>query len=91
MGELPEMNSPKLYGSLAHLWHIFSPPDDYAEEAHTFRRRFQRHGISDGAALLHLGSGGGSLDYNLKKWYRLVGVDLSPEMIDQARQINPEV
>ncbi len=82
---------PKLYSSLAYLWHVFSPPEDYAEEAETFHRRFQRHGIPDGASMLHLGSGGGSLDYNLKTWYRVVGVDLSPEMINQAKQINPEL
>lgn len=82
---------PKLYTSLAHLWHLYSPPEDYAEEAFTFHRRFQRQGIPDGASVLHLGSGGGSLDYNLKRWYRIVGVDLSAEMIDQARQVNPDV
>ena len=81
----------KLYTNLAYLWHIFSPHEDYAEEAETFHLRFQRHGISDGASILHLGSGGGSLDYNLRTWYRVVGVDLSPEMINQAQQINPEL
>ncbi len=83
--------SPKLYDSLAYLWRTFSPPEEYAEEAETFRRRIQRHGIADGATILHLGSGGGSLDHELKRWYQLVGVDLSPAMIAQAQRLNPEV
>lgn len=81
----------KLYGDLAHLWHVYSPPEHYAEEAATFRARFQRHGIPDGAPVLHLGSGGGSLDHQLKEWYAVTGVDLSPAMIGRAASINPEL
>lgn len=73
------------------LWPLVSPPESYAEEVATFRTRFQRHGVRDGARVLHLGSGGGSIDFHLKQWYDVTGVDLSPEMVAHALRINPEV
>jgi ribosomal protein S18 acetylase RimI-like enzyme len=84
-------SAPLLYTTFAALWPLFSPPEDYVEEVETFRRRFLRHGVRDGASVLHLGSGGGSVDYNLKQHYHVVGVELSPDMISQAQRINPEV
>jgi SAM-dependent methyltransferase len=82
---------PALYSRLADLWRVFSPPDEYAEEVATFRARLLRHGVPDGGSLLHLGSGGGSVDHHLVEWYRVSGVDISPDMIDQARLLNPRV
>jgi SAM-dependent methyltransferase len=83
--------APRLYGDLASLWVLFSPPEEYAEEVETFRARFRRHGVPEGGTVLHLGSGGGSVDWHLKQSYRLTGVDISEEMIAQARRLNPEV
>src|SRR3712207_7142444 len=40
--------TPRLYGDLASLWLLFSPPSEYAEEVETFRARFRRHGVADG-------------------------------------------
>ncbi len=80
-----------MYDDLAHLWHLFSGPEEYVEEVETFRARLGRHGVPDGGSVLHLGSGGGSVDCNLKRWYRVTGVDISPRMVEQARALNPEV
>ena len=85
------MATSRLYSDLASLWRLFSPPEEYAEEVETFRARFRRHGVPDGGTLLHLGSGGGSVDYHLKQSYRVTGVDLSEAMIAEARRVNPEV
>ncbi len=41
--------------------------------------------------MLHLGSGGGSLDCQLKTTYRVTGVDVSAAMIMHAKRVNPEV
>src|SRR3712207_9202645 len=84
-------STPRLYGDLAFLWSLFSPPEEYVEEVETFRARLLRHGVPDGGAVLHLGSGGGSIDYHLKRHYRVTGVDLSPAMLAHARGVNPEV
>ena len=82
---------PRLYADLAWVWPFVSPPEDYPEEVATFRARFRRHGVPDGAPILHLGCGGGSIDRHLKRHYRVTGVDLSPAMLDHARTLNPEV
>src|SRR6202011_5931500 len=76
------MESARLYSDLAWLWPFVSPPDAYVEEVETFRRRFARHGVPDGASVLHMGSGGGSIDYQLKRYYRVTGFDISPQMVE---------
>jgi SAM-dependent methyltransferase len=89
------MNRPaataRLYSDLSDLWAFVSPPENYVEEVATFRTRFRRHGVPDGATVLHLGSGGGSIDYHLKRTHRVTGVDISPAMLRHAASINPEV
>jgi SAM-dependent methyltransferase len=82
---------PRLYADLAWVWPFVSPPEDYAEEVATFRARFRRHGVPDDDAVLHLGCGGGSIDWHLKRHYRVTGVDVSPGMLEHARSLNPEV
>src|SRR5690606_16940081 len=51
----------------------------------------ERHGVGAGARVLHLGCGGGSLDFQLKRHYRVTGLDLSPAMLEIAKALNPEV
>ena len=41
--------------------------------------------------LLHLGCGGGHLDFTLKKYFQITGVDLSEGMLSLASRLNPEV
>ena len=82
---------PRLYADLAWVWPFVSPPDDYPEEVETFRARFRRHGVPDGSSVLHLGCGGGSIDWHLKRHYRVTGIDVSPGMLGHARGLNPEV
>jgi hypothetical protein len=51
------------------------------EGVETLRRRLTEHGVPKGGSILHLGPGGGSIDYHLARGYRVVGEDRSPEMI----------
>ena len=83
--------APRLYTDLAWVWPFVSPPEDYPEEVETFHARFRRHGVPDGAPVLHLGCGGGSIDWHLKRHYRVTGVDVSPAMLAHVRSLNPEV
>ncbi|MCO5296273.1 MAG: class I SAM-dependent methyltransferase [Fimbriimonadaceae bacterium] len=85
------MPSPRLYDDLAWVWNYLSPPSHYAEEVESFRLRFAREGVSSQGSVLHLGSGGGSIDFHLKREYRVTGVDRSAAMIEVARAHNPEV
>lgn len=87
----PVDQPPRLYTDLAWVWPFVSPPEDYPEEVAAFHARYERHGLPDGAPVLHLGSGGGSIDWHLKRHYSVTGVDLSPSMLSHARSLNPEV
>ena len=81
----------KLYDSHTWIWPLLSPPEDYEEEATIYRDLLFAQRISEGSTLLHLGSGGGSLDWWFKRWFQVTGVDLSESMIAHAQTVNPEV
>jgi SAM-dependent methyltransferase len=85
------METPRLYSDLTHLWPFLSPPEEYASEAAAFQDLLAAQGVREGARLLHLGSGGGSLDNQLAAFFQVTGVDLSPAMVALARQVNPGV
>lgn len=93
--------SERLYHDLAYLWPVISPPEEYVAEALQFVDLFWQFALPSGQqsgdnvprifTLLHLGCGGGHLDLTLKKYFTLLGVDLSPEMLQLARTLNPDV
>ena len=85
------MSMPRLYTDLSWIWPLLSPPEDYHEEAEVIIGEFQGLGLTAGRDLLHLGSGGGSLDWHLKSRFSVVGVELSEEMASHAATVNPEV
>lgn len=85
------MEMPRLYTDLTHLWPFLNPPEEYLDEACVFRELLQAQGVQEGALLLHLGSGGGSLDHQLAPFFNLTGVDLSPAMVELSRRVNPGV
>lgn len=81
----------RMYTDLADLWTLYSPPAHYEEEVETFVTLLRERGVPDGARILHLGSGGGSIDAVMKRTYRLTGVDRSERMRANAARLNPEV
>ncbi len=83
-------DGPRLYTDLTWLWPIISPPEDYVEEAEIFAAVIREHSKIPARALLHLGSGGGHVDWRLKREFGITGVDLSPGMVGLARELNPE-
>ena len=85
------MDAPRLYGDLAWVWPLLSPPSDYPEEAEAIAGKLIAAGVPEGGRLLHLGCGGGSLDFCLKARFAVTGVDRSRAMLDAAAAINPEV
>ncbi|MBL4683294.1 MAG: class I SAM-dependent methyltransferase [Nannocystaceae bacterium] len=85
------MNTPRLYGDLSWVWPLLSPAEDYPEEAAVIRSHFVQAGVPDGARLLHLGCGGGSLDHHLKQHFKVTGLDCSAAMLARAAEVNPEV
>lgn len=79
----------EFYGDLARWWPLISEPADYAEEAAYFARilRWASIPVRD---VLELGSGGGNNASHLKAHFAITLVDLSAEMLDVSRQLNPE-
>lgn len=80
----------KLYGDLAKWWPLLSPPEDYAEEAGFFLGLFRQHSDRPPSTMLELGSGGGNTASHLKHDLNLTLTDLSPDMLEISRNLNPE-
>jgi SAM-dependent methyltransferase len=80
----------RFYDELADWWPLFSPPEDYVEEAEDLWPRLQPRPGASRATLLELGSGGGSLASHLKPHFQLTLTDRSPGMLAVSRSVNPE-
>jgi len=82
---------PTLYTELADWWPLLSPPGEYLDEAAFFRQQLADANLPDAPTLLELGCGGGSLAFHLKKGFAQVTLtDLSPQMLEVSRALNPE-
>jgi SAM-dependent methyltransferase len=79
----------RFYGELAAWWPLISPPGDYAEEA-VFARGLLASGTIPAAQVLELGSGGGHNAVHLKAAFTMTLVDLSEQMLEVSRRLNPE-
>lgn len=84
------MGTPRLYGDLASWFHLVTSPAEYGEEADLYARLLTETG-GDVATVLELGSGGGNVASHLRDRFTLTLTDLSPEMLDVSRSINPGV
>lgn len=80
------------YNELAWTEHIIAPPEMYEEDAMILlgalaekRQSVRRQ------SLLHLGCGAGGHDFFFKRYYTVMGVDISEGMLEIARKTNPEV
>src|SRR5262245_10435705 len=81
---------PKLYGSLAPWFHLLTSPSSYVEEAEFARQTLVEASGAPVHTVLELGSGGGNNAFHLKQHFKMTLTDLSPEMLEQSRRINPE-
>ncbi len=79
----------RFYGDLARWWPLISPPEDYEEEA-AFAATLLRAASIPVREVLELGSGGGHNASHLKASFAMTLVDLSEEMLDVSRRLNPE-
>lgn len=82
---------PKLYAELGEWWPLLSPPDEYREEAGFFLEVLSEAGLPPAPTLLELGCGGGSNAVHLKgRFARVTLTDLSPQMLEVSRALNPD-
>lgn len=86
-----DKNKNRLYNDLAWTWPIISPPSDYVKESEEYRRLIIKHSKIEVKTLLDLGCGGGHNDFTLKRYFEITGVDVSSQMLEGAKKLNPEV
>ncbi len=80
----------KLYGELAPWYPLLTHPSDYAEEADHIARLVDAAIEGPAQTLLELGTGGGANASYLKSRFECTLTDLSDDMLDVSRALNPE-
>jgi SAM-dependent methyltransferase len=81
---------PRMYTDLAQWWPLISSPNDYEDEATYFKEILLETSNKPPLKMLELGSGGGNNASYLKKHFQMTLVDLSPQMLEVSRLLNPE-
>ncbi|MFC1972548.1 class I SAM-dependent methyltransferase [Chloroflexota bacterium] len=81
----------RAYSELAWTEPIIAPPEEYTEETEQYSKAIKEHSKIEVRTLFHLGCGAGGNDYTFKKHYNVTGVDISENMLEIARRLNPEV
>ncbi|SIT72360.1 Methyltransferase domain-containing protein [Ectothiorhodosinus mongolicus] len=80
-----------LYTDLAWLWPVWGDAATeyahYCEHITAMVRQYAKRPVN---SLLDIGCGGGKNVLNLKRHFNVTGLDLSPTMLAQARELNPE-
>jgi hypothetical protein len=85
-----EMTTPwRFYGELAKWWPLISPVEDYADEANEVAELLEL-ASRPVLTMLELGSGGGHCAAHLKHNVRMTLTDLSSDMLNMSRQLNPQ-
>lgn len=80
----------RLYGELAAWFHLLTHPSDYADEADYIARLIDAGADGSAETLLELGSGGGNNASHLKARFACTLTDVSAQMLDVSRALNPE-
>ena len=86
------MTLPRLYGDLAWLWPLLSPPEHYEAEAAVLIGWIERYVQRDGDArlsVLELGAGGGHTLVYLADRFDCTAVDLSEPMLENCKRLVP--
>jgi SAM-dependent methyltransferase len=88
----PEIKKTKWpsYSKLAWTEPIVGPPEEYADDTEVFARIIREHSKIKPETLLHLGCGAGGNDYTFKRYFKVTGIDISNDMLEIAKKLNPE-
>ena len=79
-----------MYSEIADWWPLLSRPEEYEEEAAFFTRTLIEVSDEPPRTILELGSGGGNNASHMKADLEITLVDLSPNMLEVSKRINPE-
>ena len=85
------MDLPRMYTEFARYWTLISDPADYAKEARCWREALRSKLGPGRHKILELGVGGGNNLSHLTGEFQAVAADISPQMIEQAKKLNPDV
>ena len=85
------MKRHRLYHELSYLWPLFSPPDEYADEAEVYLDVLRAKLGPGRHSILELGVGGGHLLSHLTSDHDATAIDISEEMLSLSRRLNPTV
>jgi SAM-dependent methyltransferase len=81
----------RLYNELSWIWPLWGDPaTEYAEFCSFVTEKMLKYAGRDLQTILNVGCGGGKNLFNLKKRFEATGLDLSPDMLSLARDLNPE-
>jgi len=80
----------RLYGELAGWWPLISPPGEYTQEATYLAAVLSSTAAIPVHDVLDLGSGGGHVAMHLKDRFALTLADISGDMLDVSRKLNPQ-
>lgn len=81
----------RMYTDLAWIESIITSPEEGVEETSLFSKAIKEYSKIKVKTLLHLGCGAGINDYTFKRHFKVTGVDISENMLEIARNLNPEV
>jgi trans-aconitate methyltransferase len=79
-----------MYSEIADWWPLLSRPEEYEEEAGFFTRTLIEVSDEPPRTILELGSGGGNNASHMKADLDMTLVDLSPNMLEVSKRINPD-
>jgi SAM-dependent methyltransferase len=80
-----------LYTDLAWLWPLWGDAaTEYAVYCEHVTALVRQYAERPATTLLDIGCGGGKNVLNLKRDFNVTGLDLSPTMLAQAKELNPE-
>jgi len=80
----------RLYSEFADWYHLLSAPAEFDEDARIFLDLIAEAMGAPPDSVLELGSGGGNVAFHYKRSVQATLVDLSPDMLDLSRRLNPE-
>lgn len=80
----------RLYHDLSSWFPLLTAPEDYTEEAEFYRKTIVSACHYPPQTLLELGSGGGNNASHLKAHFTMILADLSPNMLEVSKSLNPE-
>jgi SAM-dependent methyltransferase len=81
---------PLLYSELVPWYRLVDPPADHFDEAESYREALERAASPTPEKLLELGAGAGHNASYLKRRFRCTLTDLSEDMLNLSRTLNPE-